>query len=56
MVRLYAWASVLAPLVGMLLSASQHRYAYMYAGEVLSIVFIVACLAHLKNERVNKLK
>lgn len=53
MVRLYAWASIFAPLVGMLMSMISHRYAYMYAGEVLCIVFIFAAFGHLKNDRVN---
>ncbi len=56
MVRLYAWASVFIAVFGIICSMIAHRYAYMYAGELLSIIFIFAALAHLRNDRVNKTK
>lgn len=36
---LYAWASVLLPIFGMMLSMFAHRYAYMNLASTIAVVF-----------------
>ena len=53
MASLYAWASVITPLFGMVMSMLSHRYAYMQMSSLLAIIFVIAALKLYKDDHKN---
>lgn len=50
MARIYVWASILVPLLGMLMSMISHRYAYMNAAVGLGVFFVLTAFVHVKTD------